>query len=1109
LNDNGVGADGAKSIAENLSGLTSLDLRYNNIGADGAKAIAENLSGLTSLELNDNEIGADGAKAIAGNLSGLLSLNLDGNSIGADGAKSIAENLSGLASLNLNSNGIGADGAKAIAENLSGLTLLELNDNEIGADGAKAIAANLSGLLSLNLNGNSIGDEGAKVIAENLLGLLSLGLDSNEIGDDGARALFGNRLAESLARLSLRNNGITILPEEILISGDVRGILSAYRRYQSGSTAPLNEAKLLVVGNEAVGKTSLVRFLRLGVPRRPDEQKTPGVNAHERIETHNWSPADRGPRLNIWDFGGQEIMHGTHQFFLTRRSLYLLVLENRREDDLSVYGWLRTIANRAGESPVIIVINKCDGGSENLHLDETELLRDWPNVVGIVRTSCNDDDKAHQSITKLRDRIVSVLNEHPSLSHVREPIPASWQRLKEAVRARAEAEKIFSHHDFEKLCEAGEGAEAIEDEAEQRLLLGLLHDLGTVVAYGLEPGAAAALREVKLLDPNWLTGAIYTILNSGLVARQGGVFSREQLSELLDPAEYGLERWEFIITMMQHEGVGLCFPVAGSNDTFLVPEALPKGEPYLGNWPDDSLRFRLEYEFLPPGLIPRFVVRAHHRLKDSQTRWRTGAVLQAAECTILVRGLRKLEQRIDILVDGPPAMRRSALNIILDDFKFVHDLNPEAKPKELVPIPDAPQLDVAYSHLCKLEELYGADHRFLPEGADKEYRVGDLLDGVRRQSLLSQVVGRSEPSGESRDLQGVSLLEETSAQDWKHKVALPTNQWVLLLSDLHIEESTDIETMRQTLLEDLRGGPAGAQSITALVISGDLTNRATPEEFACARKFIQGLIRDIPGLSSESTVVVPGNHDVDWAHPDVYRLSSGSRPSGISDDEYISDGKLTVVRDARAYQESWGNFSRGVYQPLYDRDYALEPESQVDLFNLPSARLCFVTFNSAWNTAQYSPDSSQIIDAAVNEASRRLEEVDGNPLLIGVWHHPITGNEKIENDAFVQRLRNAGIQLCLHGHIHESKADLLGYLHPRKIHVIGTGSFGAPSKDRKESTPRLYQLLEFKNERSRLRVHTRGLRKSGGAWDPWYEWPNPEDSDKRLPHYDIKLDGSS
>ena len=68
--------------------------------------------------------------------------------------------------------------------------------------------------------------------------------------------------------------------------------------------------------------------------------------------------------LNIWDFGGQEIMHGTHRFFLTERSLYLLVLEDRREDDRSIYDWLKVIRNRGGNSPVMVVINKCDDGAD-------------------------------------------------------------------------------------------------------------------------------------------------------------------------------------------------------------------------------------------------------------------------------------------------------------------------------------------------------------------------------------------------------------------------------------------------------------------------------------------------------------------------------------------------------------------------------------------------------------------------------------------------------------------------------------------------------------------------------------------------------------------------
>ena len=40
---------------------------------------------------------------------------------------------------------------------------------------------------------------------------------------------------------------------------------------------------------------------------------------HEKILTQEWSPSDCRVQLNVWDFGGQEMMRGTHRFFLTER----------------------------------------------------------------------------------------------------------------------------------------------------------------------------------------------------------------------------------------------------------------------------------------------------------------------------------------------------------------------------------------------------------------------------------------------------------------------------------------------------------------------------------------------------------------------------------------------------------------------------------------------------------------------------------------------------------------------------------------------------------------------------------------------------------------------
>ncbi len=333
-----------------------------------------------------------------------------------------------------------------------------------------------------------------------------------------------------------------------------------------------------------------------------------------------------------------------------------------------------------------------------------------------------------------------------------------------------------------------------------------------------------------------------------------------------------------------------------------------------------------------------------------------------------------------------------------------------------------------------------------------------------------------------------------------------TPHWLLLLSDLHVGADSDIDTMRQTLLEDLmRADGPKPERFAGLVVSGDLTNRATQVEFERAHALIGSLVDDLPGITAANTVIVPGNHDVDWSHPGVYQFHQGKRPDGLTDHEFIEHGPVKLVRNEEAYRASFGNFSKGIYETFYQRAYPRDPAQQVDVFDVPHAGLTFVTFNSAWNTAQYSPHDAQIVDAAVGNALERLAEVPSSRLKIAVWHHPISGNEKIRREAFVQRLRAADVRLCIHGHVHESRADLLGYLHPKRINVIGVGSFGAPAHERVESTPRLYHLLQFAEDRSSVRVHTRQLARSGGAWEPFYEWPHPSDSEQRLPYFDIEI----
>ncbi len=76
-------------------------------------------------------------------------------------------------------------------------------------------------------------------------------------------------------------------------------------------------------------------------------------------------------KLNIWDFGGQEIYHATHQFFLTTRSVYLLVWNARKTKDYdTIYYWLHTIETFGEDSPIILVMSKMNESDDDLNLED-------------------------------------------------------------------------------------------------------------------------------------------------------------------------------------------------------------------------------------------------------------------------------------------------------------------------------------------------------------------------------------------------------------------------------------------------------------------------------------------------------------------------------------------------------------------------------------------------------------------------------------------------------------------------------------------------------------------------------------------------------------------
>jgi internalin A len=283
----------------------------------------------------------------------------------------------------------------------------------------------LTNLQHLNLSRNRL-----TTIPEGLsrlTNLYNLDLSNNEI----TAVPEGLSQLTSLQSFYLHANSGLGIPDEILGPADhdrsspprspasPAAILDYYFK-QRQDRRPLHEAKLILVGQGGVGKTSRLKTLLTREFNRR-EKTTQG------IKITDWSlTLHRKDKItvHIWDFGGQEMEHATHRFFLTKRALYLLVL-NRRQGNIDKEAgyWFRMIRAAGGdEAPVIVVLNKKK--EEPFDVNRAKWLEEYKgNIKGFVETDCAD----LPSMSRLRRKIEE---EFGRMKELNEGFPAAGLALR-------------------------------------------------------------------------------------------------------------------------------------------------------------------------------------------------------------------------------------------------------------------------------------------------------------------------------------------------------------------------------------------------------------------------------------------------------------------------------------------------------------------------------------------------------------------------------------------------------------------------------------------------------------------------------------------------------
>ncbi|MEA5603737.1 COR domain-containing protein, partial [Nostoc sp. UHCC 0252] len=508
-------------------------------------------------------------------------------------------------------------------------------------------------------------------------------------------------------QLHLSGNKITNIPLEILNSKDAKKILNYLRQIRTSETRPLHEAKLLLIGQGSVGKTSLIeRLIRDKYDK--NQPQTDGLN----VETWNVQVNSKDIRLNVWDFGGQEIYHATHQFFLTKRSLYLLVCNCRTsEEENRIEYWLKLIESFGGESPVIIVGNKKD--EQPLDINRKALREKYPNIQAIIETSCQDNI----GIDELRTAIFQQVG---NLKEVYDLLPLTWFEVKQQLESMPQ--DFITYNRYIGICHENK----IPEEQNQDQLIDLLHRLGLVLNFREHP----ILKNTNVLKPNWVTEGIYALLSDEtLKIKTKGIFTPTDLTRILNPERYPTERHGYLIELMKEFELGFaleCYP-----PQFLIAGLLPKDQPDETELHGEILEFQYHYKVLPESIISRFIVNTHEKI-HKQIYWRSGVMLQYQENNEIYNIARikadPEDKKIFITISGRKETRRLFLGILRDVFKRIHKSLPNLEITEWVPVPNYPDYDpLKYSELLGLEEM-GETHKVIGE-LKLKLDLRQLLDG--------------------------------------------------------------------------------------------------------------------------------------------------------------------------------------------------------------------------------------------------------------------------------------------------------------------------------------------------------------------------------------------
>ncbi|MCP4660653.1 MAG: AAA family ATPase [bacterium] len=261
------------------------------------------------------------------------------------------------------------------------------------------------------------------------------------------------------------------------------------------------------------------------------------------------------------------------------------------------------------------------------------------------------------------------------------------------------------------------------------------------------------------------------------------------------------------------------------------------------------------------------------------------------------------------------------------------------------------------------------------------------------------------------------------------------------------------ETLAETLAEDLTSLAEDHDLQPDLVVvTGDLASWGRHSEFDEALHFLEEIER-LLGLRRGRTIVIPGNHDVNFKASEAYFRQCEA-------DEREPDPP---------YWPKWqgyARFFRHFYRDVAGADFT--EEKPWTLFQVPELKVVVAGLNSTMAESHRESDHVGFLGERqlVWFADKLRPFRDKEWMRIGVVHHnPIRAAaddcDNLRDADDLERILGPFLHLILHGHTHDRK---LQWLNPR-LPVLSSGSAALRPEARAKEVPNQYQILQIGHDR--------------------------------------------